>query len=186
MPPGKSGQVLSRWIKRHLRVADACVINPWDFSAQRSSAHRLVFVDDTLGSGHQFEDCITANQLEQAVGDGVVGYVPAIACSDGISHLRGLYPNLILTPAECLAPSHGLRALCNTWNADSARFPFSKSPWEVYTGLVARIGPFERQRTSPLGYEDMDLLLGFEEAAPDNSIPILWDRSSKWKPLFDR
>lgn len=186
MAPGKSGQLLSRWVRRHLRVAEGCVINPWDFPAQRSPAHRLVFVDDTLGSGHQFEECIDANGLAQAVSDGVVGYVPAIAHSDGITHLRGLYPNLILTPAECLDASHCFRSLCKVWDADKVRYPFSRSPWNVYIGLVARIGPFEGRQASPLGYEDMDLLLGLEEAAPDNAIPILWDRSSKWKPLLDR
>jgi len=41
-------------------------------------------------------------------------------------------------------------------------------------------------KNTPLGYGDCQAVIVFEHNCPNNSLPILWKESSKWKPLFKR
>jgi len=42
------------------------------------------------------------------------------------------------------------------------------------------------QKRWPLGFEDCQATVVFEDSCPNNSLPILWDRSRFWTPLFER
>jgi hypothetical protein len=42
------------------------------------------------------------------------------------------------------------------------------------------------QRRQPLGYRDTQATVVFEESCPNSSLPILWDGTGGWRPLFPR
>ena len=41
-------------------------------------------------------------------------------------------------------------------------------------------------KEAPLGYGDCQAAVVFEESCPNNCLPILWEESSEWEPLFKR
>ena len=41
-------------------------------------------------------------------------------------------------------------------------------------------------RRHPLGYGDSEAAVVFDEGCPNNSLPVLWEKSREWTPLFPR
>ena len=179
-PPTKSGNVICRLLKRNLRFNENWIVTSdyLDVSSQCCT----IFVDDFLGSGDQFSDFLTFTGLNNDLQKGKFLYAPLVGHVDGISKLRREFPNLRTTCVEQLDDSHGFftgnRAFPDGENdVDTAR--------EFYYRFLAKNGiDLARERR---GYGQFELLYAFEDAAPDNSLPVLWfDRSDDWQPLFNR
>lgn len=188
MPPGKSGQPLIRELKRSFRLNNECLIYGDEFPSIKASNSkaRLFFIDDTLGSGHQFEDCLYHNDLLSRAGllNSII-YIPLMAHERGLKFVSDRYPAVEVWPGEKLTEENDAFALMDRWASDG-RLDFQRHPREVYSGICRRHAPFEKTADGESGYEGMTLLLGYDNATPDNSLPLLWDKASTWRPLLIR
>ncbi len=68
-PPTKSGPLLARLLRRYLGLNERWMIWPWQVRRVRESGiGTFLFVDDFLGSGHQFRKFATRVDLLTAIG----------------------------------------------------------------------------------------------------------------------
>jgi uracil phosphoribosyltransferase len=177
----KSGHVVARMLEKKLHVRSRYVR-----AAQfiRADAPRIVvFVDDLLGGGTQFEGLLRTHQLETLLESATVIYAPLVAHTRGIARLRTTFPTLQIVAAEILDETHVLLGPESVAFSDGANTMANVR--RFYYGMLDR---FDLVRMPPInGVEHLGIALAFEHAAPNNSMEILWRRGhSRWQPLFDR
>lgn len=76
---------------------------------------------------------------------------------------------------------------------DDSAHCFSEASY-VFTDVIARQKAkdiastfgLRLQQSMPLGYGNCEAVVVFADSCPNDSLPILWDRSSNWAPLFER
>ena len=102
-PPTKSGPLVCRLLKRHLGLNERWMIWPWQVSKVRASGTRVfLFVDDFLGTGHQFRKFVRATNLMDAVKGACAIYAPLVAHDVGIKRLAKKLPTLLIAAVESL------------------------------------------------------------------------------------
>lgn len=184
-PPTKSALTIARMLKRHLRFSEHWIIRPDEVQRCVSSgAQAVVFIDDFLGTGDQFGDFLTDAALTPCLAGACCIYTPLAGHIEGCNRLHTAFPNLHVAPVEVLTDRHGL------FSDTAGVFPDSinsrESARDFYYDLIkqrkiAVSGPDRR------GYGHFELVYAFENAVPDNSLPIIWwAKSPDWQPLFDR
>jgi len=76
---------------------------------------------------------------------------------------------------------------------DDSAHCFSETSY-VFTDVIARQKAkdialtfgLRLQKSMPLGYGNCEAVVVFADSCPNDSLPILWDRSANWTPLFER
>lgn len=208
-PPGKSGDVIARLLKREFRLNQKFVVQPADCVALESTGIRtFIFIDDLLGTGNQFKDVFEKSGASSLLANSYVVYAPLTAHIDGIGFLKTHFPTLKVCSGEQLDWSHSV------FHAESAVFSDSiNTPHEAkrfyYELLHKRNVSFDLQAALtammssatattngsafPLppdyrrGFGHLELAYAFHHSVPDNCLPALWwSHSSNWNPLFDR
>lgn len=178
--PAKSGPLICRMYRRHLQFNDRWMIWPWQLPDARSRGTSVfVFVDDFLGTGDQFSSFVECHSLAGSFEDIYAVYAPLVAHTKGIQFLLSRYPKLRVIASEVLDDAHHLfsdSAICfrDDLNSPSAAHAFYMQ--------ISR----EHGLRSTTGYGDLALAYAFEHATPDNCLPMLWQATPKWKPLFER
>ncbi|MGQ0512579.1 MAG: phosphoribosyltransferase-like protein [Betaproteobacteria bacterium] len=184
-PPGKSPHTVIRMMRRNFGVNRDWTITPWNLAASGlSSSTFLIFVDDFLGTGAQFDEVVKAENLESMIKKHPSIYAPLAGFSGGVAELRRIYPTLLVQPVEVLTDEHRL------FHEDSKCFndrtnSIASAEAFYYSILQSRgiqlIGDQRR------GYGGLELAYTFAHAAPDNCLPILWwTESPQWTPLLAR
>lgn len=184
-PPHKSAHLISRLMKRQLNVRQQWIAKPWELRQHLlTGAKVLVFIDDFLGSGKQFEELLRQERLEWIFTAATVIYAPFVAHVDGIAYLERAYPLLRIAAAEVLSEKHQLfHPSCSSFN-DGLNSHASAEAF-YYDFLIRKGIPLSS--TDRLGFGGLGLTYAFEHAVPDNNLPILWwPGSGAWAPLFDR
>jgi hypothetical protein len=183
-PPTKSAHYVARLMKREFSVKESWIISPRRIlSALAKGIRVFVFVDDFLATGDQFANFLY-DQPFRLVAQCYLVYAPLAAHTSGINQLRQSFPTLHVAPVETLDQSYGLFSPESRCFDDGVNNPQSAKVFyeQMLSSKGVTIDPAIRG-----GYGDLELAYGFEHAAPNNCLAILWWwRSSGWTPLFRR
>ena len=181
-PPGKSAQLVARYMMQDLSISHTRLINPWEMNQNLlDGANIFIFIDDFLGTGDQFIEMVKSEVLASFFSKYYCVYAPLVAHVEGIKHLRSEYKDLRISAVEILDDSYGLFHSTSKVFDDQTNTPASAK--EFYYDLIKKkginiYGPERR------GYGHLELVYAFEHATPDNCLPILWWRKNHWEPLF--
>lgn len=178
---GKSGAVIIRHYKRHADIHKSITCRPDSINQLPDHVHCLVFIDDMLGTGTQFSRFAKDHALEEKQGIHMV-YCPLVAFHRGVAKLQTEFPWLTVLPIETLNDHH--QFFCAS----------TKNPgvWAVdETNGVADVRDFFDKLATKHGIpkstqHGLDLLLGFEDATPNNTLSALWAQSDNWVRLLKR
>ena len=178
-PVTKSSNEILRFMKRHFRVWEEFIINPWNIEDEiKKGARAFIFIDDFLGTGHQFEETIFDSKLEDVVRKNMIVYAPLTAHSQGIEYLNTNFPELKITYSEKLKKdTHSF--FCNY-------FPSEQDEAKAFYIEMLEDRKLPYSPGNQFGYGNLELTYAFEHAAPDNSLQILHERNENWSPLFNR
>jgi len=183
-PPTKSGPTLCRMLSKHLGIRDEHFVWPWRIGEyiQFRKTIAILFIDDFLGTGHQFAEFITSFNLGPLLQNTYSVYTPLTAHEKGIDYLQNAFPTLLLSASERLTHKS------NFFHSESTKFLDGHntiaSTWNTYKSLLQRAG--FPARPAYRGYGKLGVVYSFSHATPDNSIPLIWWKSPTWKPLFNR
>lgn len=116
-PPGKSGDIIARLLKRGFRIHPDSVIEPKGvFAAYQKGIRTFIFMDDFLGTGQQFQEVLQESKIDSLLSAIYAVYAPLAAHVDGIGFLGTHYPDVHVCPGEILDWSHSLfHSECNTF-----------------------------------------------------------------------
>lgn len=186
---GKSGAQYAKLYAEENYISQENVIERGKlatFLNRNEHVKALVFVDDFVGTGNSA--CDYFNTLNEECGDflrtgkikvyfiAICGYASAISI---IEHtiLKLQLPidihfcDILDETAKCFSKESSVFSN----QADSVRAK----------GIASSYGSRLRKRL-PLGYGDCQATIVFEDSCPNNTLPILWDKSSGWIPIFER
>jgi len=181
-PPGKSAQVIARYMMQDLSINKQWLINPWEMRRHaKAGCNIFVFTDDFLGTGDQFEEVVESERLPPLFASTYCVYAPLVAHVDGMHYLRSKYKELRLSPVEVLDDSYGLFHATSRAFEDQTNTP--ESAKDFYYELLKKKG-IRIQGPERRGYGHLELAYAFEHATPDNNLPILWWQKNRWNPLF--
>jgi hypothetical protein len=172
-------------MKRHLAVRAQWIAKPWELDQHlNTGAQILVFIDDFLGTGQQFEELVQQENLDRMFGSAYVVYAPFVAHRVGIERLKKRFPQIKITAAEILDERHGLFNKLSRCFEDGVNTP--ETAKNFYSDLIKH-----KHLAVPssiwLGFGGLGLAYVFQHAVPDNNLPILWSAGAGgWMPLFDR
>lgn len=179
--PGKSGAVIIRQFQRD-GVSKALTCKPENLGAMPATVKCLVFVDDMLGTGKQFTGFAEHYKLDSYAGARAIIYCPLIAHQKGLDALVAKFPWLTLLPVEVFGEAHqfyrGATKHPTLWAVDG-------------TNLVDDVRAFvkalcAKRKIPATTKHSLNLLLGFEHATPNNSLPLLYAESAQWNYLLKR
>lgn len=180
--PGKSGAVVIREFQRQGHVAKALTCKPESLAELPVAVKCLVFVDDMLGTGTQFSGFAKHYNLAKYAQRLTVVYCPLVAHQTGLDALAKDFPWLTVLPVEVFGEEHqfyrGMSKKPEVWAIDEAN-----SVADVRAFVTALC---KARKISPGTKHSLDLLLGFEHATPNNSLPLLYAESSDWNHLLIR
>lgn len=186
-PTHKSAHLVSRMMKRQLSIRPDWICKPWELTAHIGKGVQvLVFVDDFLGTGQQFEELIEVEDLRWTFNQAYVVYAPFVAHETAIAYLRhpARYPQLRITAAEILDHRHQLFETGAHIFDDGLNTP--ELARAHYCDLLNKVG-IQLVGDDRFGFGGLGLTYCFEHAVPDNNIPLLWHPGNhNWVPLFDR
>ena len=183
-PPIKSGGLMGRYLRRTLKFQSDWITDSTGVLDFLSDGKAIIFFDDFLGTGNQFAQYVHDAGLTDAVESGKCIYAPLVAHQDGLKMLSDRFPLLGLCTAEKLDERHAL------FHADAGSFPDDENTVEAardFYYCLLNDRKIEVNKLERRGFGYFDLVYAFEDAVPDNSLPILWwSDSPSWQPLFDR
>lgn len=180
--PGKSGAVLIRRLRQQLEVHKVLTCRPERLYQLPDSVKSIIFLDDFLGTGTQFDKFAKHYKLNEQQSKFKMLYCPLIAHEKGIQALVKKYPWITVRPIEQLDSTHAFfRPSTNdgaVWGVDE--FNALADVKKHCEDLAAR------GEIPPRTQYSLELLLGFEFSAPNNTLPLLWAKSARWSPLLQR
>lgn len=184
-PPTKSGPLVCRYYRRELKLNQNLMIWPWQIDfAKNIGVNAFLFVDDFLGTGDQFKQFMDNFSINDKLVNTDAIYAPLVAHEKGIEFLQKSYPELRICAVEKLTEKYNLFTKDSLWFKDQDNINSPLSAYTFYNNLVKdRDLPASEYLT---GYGGFAIAYGFEHATPDNSLPILWERTKNWEPLLER
>lgn len=185
-PPTKSGPLVLRRLQRILRINSKWMVWPWQASAliDEGKVDHIIFVDDFLGSGRQFEKFAGQWGFSERRTGAKYVYAPVASHASGLKHI---------------AENLGFVKVVTTERLHGADEFFSEGAWKtIGQGAItaadakdwylqfAKRKEVEPKSTGVLGMGDLALTFGFAHSTPNNCIPLLWYESAQWQPLLER
>ena len=181
-PPTKSGFLIVRLLKRALHVNEEWIIKPENIPKHANCVKVLLFVDDFLGTGHQFVKFLSG--LADYSSTHYVIYAPLVALEVGINTITSIFPYLRIACAEQLRATH------NVFHPDSSCFDDgTNTPADARKFQACLFEEFgiPLRGEDQLGYGSAGLAYSFQHACPDNCLPLFWwSQTPSFTPLFDR
>lgn len=185
-PPTKSGPLVLRRLQRILKIRKRWMCWPWqcaDFV--NDGCNVIIFVDDFLGSGIQFEKFFKKWKFNEIISSDVkYFYAPVIAHRQGIEYLKEKLPSVCVVTAEVLERSHCFFSE-EVWHTLSQGIITAEEAKAWYLNFV------EEKNLCPktvgaLGSGELGVTIGFSHSTPNNTLPILWYETANWQPLLER
>lgn len=108
-PPTKSGPIVLRRLQRLLGICGKWLVWPWQAVEliEKGALDGVVFVDDFLGSGTQFETFFTRWAFPAWMDRTTMIYAPVAAHATGANHVTELWPTLKILTTKLLSNDHG-------------------------------------------------------------------------------
>lgn len=158
---------------------------------QDNEVHRLVFIDDFCGSGSQATEYSkhVLRRIRNAKPDLEISYFVLFALRDGLDYIRR-HSRFDKVDAIYELDDSYRCFTSNTRYFTKSGGPLNKdfaaSMCQKYGMWLVKDDPV--MHSSPLGWRNGQLLLGFHHNTPDNTLPIIWydEKSSDWVPIFRR
>jgi hypothetical protein len=180
----KSSSIVGRMMKRRLRFREDFFISPEGIpKAKKEGICVFVFIDDFLGTGHQFTEFAKAHDLKQLLNGVFAAYTPLAAHTTGIQALHDFFPSLHVASVETLTGAHSVFSSESNCFEDGQNTTADAK--HFYLALL-RDKNIEIPSSQSRGYGYLELTYAFDHSIPDNSLPLLWKSSDPWIPLFDR
>lgn len=195
-----SGFIFTRLARNKLGVQEEQLLSPAKALEKLRAAPRgnVVFVDDFVGSGEQFQDTWTKNHwlsgfasasfnsLVSAIGSGTVGfyYCPLICTERGRKYISDNCPWVKVVPAHVLPETYSALSVNSVIWRDDMRVdgPLFVKRASERAGIPFREG----QEGCWTGYRGLGLALAFEHGWPDAVLPIFTHQMNGWKPLLKK
>ena len=193
-----SGYIFTRYARDVLGIDESQILSPSQAleRLRQSPKGNVVFVDDFVGSGEQFEDTwVKVHELSgysyasfqstvAAIGSNTVGfyYCPLIATETGRNHIRSVCPLVRIFPAHVLLESYSaLSPQSVIWRQDMRE---SGPQFIQRVSDRAGIPDLDGGEGCWRGYRKLGLALAFSHGWPDAILPIFTLDDGKWKPLL--
>ncbi|MYM29029.1 hypothetical protein GTP58_11930 [Duganella sp. CY15W] len=191
-----SGYIYSRLARTKLGIPEERIVSHEEacyIIARDSSPHNIVFVDDFVGSGSQFIETWTRtnNIIGYAGSFEVISklnvkakfyYCPVICTEEGKKNIKESCPNVIVVPAHFYSSRHSALSSDSVIWRDDMRIT---GP-EFVRKASARAGlpDLDGEQGCWQGFQKLGLAIGFNEYAPDATLPIFTTTKNGWKPLI--
>lgn len=154
--------------------------------AKRDDVQALVFIDDFVGSGHSATEYLRA--FFDECGDLVreksikVFFVSVCGFESGIRYLEES-----LAAVDLEVRIHTCDSLddSNVCFGDKSKV-FANQNERSRARDIAEAKGNVLCKPAPLGYNDSQALIAFSHNCPNNTLPIFWEKSREWAPLFRR
>lgn len=150
-------------------------------SALDDGVKLFIFVDDFVGTGTQFLKFYKS--VEPLFPDDVVlCYLPLCAHQAGLTQINNCYPRVKISAPEILTYKDAFFKDDNQPLTDNLNTYADLK--EFYLNLQNdRLG---EEIENPLGYGDLSLVYGFENATPNATLPLLWSSKNNNTILLKR
>ncbi len=177
--PGKSGEIIARLLHSNFGIDRSYLTYCTDRILPEDEY--LLIVDDGSFTGTQISDVLTAcGDLMRRHSRG--GIVLSIAHEDAITHLNKNFPDVKIFCGELLTQRDNFEQVCKAWVVNKIWPHAHIDPYTVYINIAQRAGMSD----SMAGWGKLGLMVVYEHGIPDNTLPLLWERSNNWEPLFER
>ena len=151
---------------------------------EAANVQRLVLLEDFVGSGTQMRSVLrfAANNFPD---------LPVLACPLVVCPKGNEVCEEIATDHATVSYEPALRIAADTlFTADPVanEAPLHGKVRDLTLRVKARLGPTEPDAASQRhhGYKGTGAVVALYSNCPNNSLPILWDATDDWKPLFPR
>ena len=180
--PGKSGSIVIRQFRRHANISKQLTCRPENIATLPDTVKCLVFVDDMVGTGTQFLSFATHYQLQGQSTKRKILYCPLVAYEGGVAKITRSAPCVRILEVELLDTRHKFYRPAThdplLWSVDKAN---------AVADVRSHLTELATSRQIPATTRfTLDLVLGFEHATPNNTLPIMWAQSPTWSPLLVR
>jgi hypothetical protein len=180
--PGKSGAIVIRQFRRHANISKQLTCRPENIATLPDTVKCLVFVDDMVGTGTQFLSFGTYYQLQDQATRKKLLYCPLVAFESGVAEISRSAPWVKVLEVELLDARHKFYRPAahdaRLWSVDQAN---------DVADVRSHLAELAKARAIPASTRfTLDLVLGFEHATPNNTLPIMWAQSPTWSPLLVR
>lgn len=176
--PGKSGELMTRVVNRNYGVEK---YYPHDITTLQPEERYLV-VDDGAYTGQQLIEFL--QNWRDDYSNGNVAIVVGLAHQQAVSSLQQQFPSVPLFFGELLTERNSLKRLSDQWVADGQWLFSEDTPHDTYMDICRQKGPFEKP--VPEGFGSLGLMVAFEHGIPDDSLQLLWSKSTNWIPLIEK
>ncbi len=180
--PGKSGAQLIRQFSRSTGVNKNLLLRPENIVSLGNDAKALIFIDDCVGTGRQFDKFCKAYNLVGLKESYKLIYIPFVAHYVGLKFLNKKYPFLCIAPVEelGLASNFFNRSVSdqNIWMRDNSNTVADVK--NFYSSLMASRG------VRPESKYCLNLSLGFSFSTPNNTLKAYFSNQGSWQRLLVR
>lgn len=151
---------------------------------EAEDVQRLVLLEDFVGSGTQMGSVLrfAANNFPD---------LPVLACPLVVCPKGDEVCDKIATDHAMVSYEPALRIAADTLIASdpvAGEAPLNGKVRDLTLRVKDRLGPTEQDAASRRhhGYKGTGAVVALYSNCPNNSLPILWDATDDWKPLFPR
>jgi len=187
-PPTKSGPLVLRRLQRIMHIRHKWICWPWQAAAKirESEINTVIFVDDFLGSGKQFETFFNQWGFNQLQDNATYYYASVVAHGNGLDHIAKTLPYVQVISAEQLNKSHDFFSE-DVWSRLGQEMISATEAKDWYLAFAKEKGLIPNT-TGAFGVGDLSLAFGFSHSTPNNSLPIFWyeNETTGWQPLLER
>jgi len=193
-----SGFIFSRMARDVLNIPPQRIVSPTDALAHlaRDPSVPIVFVDDFVGSGLQFNTLwhrasVRANgqplsfaSLASVAPDLRAYYTPLVATASGVKAVKQSCPSVHLAPAHVLDDRYNALSPTSIVWPDHLRE--GASEFLLRSSTRAGIPDTDGGENDWRGFHKLGLALSFEHGPPDATLPIFYWSQNNWTPLVRR
>lgn len=184
---GKSGHELIRLLSKN-EIINRNLTLDLNFSKPNQSCKTVIFLDDLLGSGKQFEDFIKLNLDKLSDIDNII-YCPLVAHETGLKRIKEfsleISKRIYVYPAEKINEKYNFfyQKLNNSKSIDGINL--DRDIIEFHEKLMIN-NNLVKDVNEIYGFGSLGLLYFFETGIPNNTLPILRNQTKDWNRLIYR
>lgn len=180
-----SSSVILRVFKHEFKINENFFISPKNIedAVEKKGVRLIIFIDDIVGSGKQFNTFISNSRLKKAMQKAFFVYTPLIAHQKGIDAIKQSHSAIKVASVERLDDRHNMFAVnCDAFS-ENGNTPSNAKLF--YENLLQKRN-IKCGEDKKFGMGGLALTFLFYYGAPNNSLPIFWYSENGWNPLIKR